>query len=162
MNFGRRLFQALARPQMQKDIASQAMEVIDPVVGRLSGTSAELHGIINAGLGELKLVVWPDGQPMEASIQFAASFVQHLSALNLRCQEYATKQLLPVYNDSWRTGAQTLTPREFCSMLQLSDVEITGVELATLRYECGDLFGGHGVSVTSFDGVSFHELQAEL
>ena len=155
--------------------AAAPLKLHDPVLGGLSGTTDELNGVIQAEPIHSNLIIRPDGQLIESALQLAVSVFQQVAVLNEKCKQHVAKELLSVYNEGWRMGemlqpdgstvafeSSELSAGEFMSHLRLSDVEITGNELVALWYECGDLFWGHVVSVTSFEGVAFENPHVEL
>jgi hypothetical protein len=99
----------------------------------------------------------------------------NLGSVHERCSALIADESLDSYNSNWRIGdvlqadgrttrleRPELTGEEFRSRLALRSVEVTGSGLASIWYECGDLFWGHSFSVTSFDGASFTDVRVEL
>jgi len=141
----------------------------------LVGTTHELKGAVAFGASEVAITICPDGQPLESAIALGEGVVNTLEAVHEKCCKLIADESLDSYNGNWRIGdvlqsdgsttrveGPELTEREFLSRLVLKSIEVTGSELASVWYECGELFWGHSFNVTAFDGASFTDVRVEL
>lgn len=154
---------------------ARAVALTHPTLGRLVGTNDALEGSISFRASRIVVMICPDGQPLESALALGEKVVNTMESVNERCCALIADESLGSYNSSWRIGdvvqsdgsttrleRPELTEHEFRSRLVLKCVEITGSELASVWYECGDLFWGHSFNVTSFDGASFTDTRVEL
>ncbi|MEJ7596181.1 MAG: DUF2262 domain-containing protein [Planctomycetaceae bacterium] len=94
---------------------------------------------------ELKLL--PD-EPvdMDAAINAAKTLWSTMADWNKRVRDYAVADLLSLKNDSWRDGRE-MSADEFASRLQLGSVSVCQTGSFTFNFDCGNMFGDHGVEV---------------
>ena len=124
---------------------------------------------------EVNIRVDPDGGDTSATVAVARRFLASLSNYDRKAREAAAASLLATYNDAWREfeevsedGQRTevsrplLTNTEFAATLELDSVLVLGKECCELSYRDNDLFWGHSIHVTAFDGESFADLHVEL
>lgn len=92
-----------------------------------------------------------------------------------KARSAASKEFLETYNDNWRefsvrradgsfedVSNPTLTEAEFEQRLILDVVSIIGSDTVEFCYGDGELFSGHSIIVTSFDGTTFNDIHAAL
>ena len=60
------------------------------------------------------------------------------------------------------THLPSLTSKEFQEKITLTSIDVEGEEGCCFWYNDNDLFWGHSISVTSFDGITFSDLHAEI
>ncbi len=124
---------------------------------------------------KVDLRVDPDGVPKEECMASALQAVRALSELDVKAKAAAAAELLPNYNQNWRHFSQTkadgtfedvhepeLTASSFKQRLTLTSIEAMGNDCYTLFYSDDNMFAGHSVVVTSFDGLEFSNSSAEL
>ena len=112
---------------------------------------------------------------MEAAVALAANAVSIFTELDVRCRALVAVDLLASYNSDWRFGAvlkadgttdefvkPIITETQFVSALTPTALEITGAKLLALSYAAGEMFWGHCVCVTSFDGLTLTDTNVEL
>ena len=130
---------------------------------RLKGTRS-LRPVRMYDDGAKTYIEWP------ADVALPAVFF-----LDDRCRQIIAKESLEGYNSDWRFGERllptgrterfekpVLTSDEFRSKLVFQRLEVTGPSVLTLRYGDDDMFGGHWLSVTSFDGVALEDTNVAL
>lgn len=112
---------------------------------------------------------------MAAAVTLAADAISSFAELDVRCRALVAADCLAAYNSDWRFGAvpkadgtmeefekPLLTEAQFVSALKPTALEITGASLLALSYEVGEMFWGHWVCVTSFDGLALTDTNVEL
>lgn len=134
-----------------------------------------LTGLVPFAGRTVALSIQPDGSTAEAVMGLASSAVDALGQLDLLARQVAAKRLLTEYNSRWRefirvgpdgrdvaVSEPELSESDFMSRLMLTSVEVTGDSCLTLSYDDDQMFAGHSVFVTSFDGVQFADAHADL
>lgn len=124
---------------------------------------------------ELNVSISLDGCPRESTLGLANHVTAHIASLDDKCKGLIAADSLASYNEGWRMGERLLPDgstipfenpeleeREFCERLELTALEITGDQTVTFWYDCGDLFWGHSIYVTSFDGLGFEDTSVEM
>jgi hypothetical protein len=129
--------------------------------------SDSLAGHIQAGAATIKLTVRPDGELMEKAIALAMQVVGDIVALDARARALIAAEFLESYNSHWRFGdvereVPALNVVEFCDTLSFEEVEATGSGMVTLWYGDGDMFAGHNLYVSSFDGVTMKDVNVSM
>lgn len=127
----------------------------------VSRTSVGYEGVISALGRDVKISIDLDGCTEQATLDLAVEVVAHLPLLDEKCRNLIADEFLASYNDNWRIG-EVLGRHEFCERLELSSVGITGDQTSDIWYECGNLFGGHSLYVTAFDGHSFDDTHVQM
>lgn len=123
----------------------------------------------------LDISVELDGASFDAVMGLASSALDSIVDLDSSARLVAAKKLLPDYNSNWREFIRTgpngldievsepeLDVNEFISRLEIVSLEVTGDSCLTLGYNAREMFAGHTVYVTSFDGVLFADANAQL
>lgn len=111
----------------------------------------------------------------DSALSLVNEVTAQIPSLDDKCKLLIAAESLASYNEGWRMGERVLpdgstapfenpelTEHEFCERLALTVVEITGDQTVTIWYDCGDLFWGHSIYVTSFDGVAFEDTSVEM
>lgn len=155
------------------------LDVVDhPILGRLESSekgSGVLGGAVTVGGMTIDISVAPDGAPMEVALALAADAVSMLAELDVRCRALVAADFLTSYNSDWRFGAvlkahgrteefekPLLTEAQFVSALTPAALDVTGAKLLSLSYTAGEMFWGHWVCITSFDGLTLTDTNVEL
>jgi hypothetical protein len=128
-------------------------------------------------LGDVQFELWisPDGGPLEDALRLAASAMPTLAELDSRCRALIAADLLPSYNTGWRFGQVAradgamedfekplLTGAEFSAKLSPTTFQVTGGSLIEFWYSDGEMFCGHSVGLTSFDGLALTDVHVEV
>jgi hypothetical protein len=121
------------------------------------------------------LHVDPDGGDMPECLELASKVVVALKHIDEKARQAAARDLLAEYNQDWRkyqrgdgkggfisVSDPALTEEQFNSRIALTSLSITGSNLCCLGYDDGNLFAGHHIFVTSFDGLEFSDIHVEL
>lgn len=155
------------------------LDAIDhPILGRLE-PHEKLSGVLRsvADVGGAKIEVWiaPDGGPLEAVLGLATDAASMLNELDARCRTLIANDSLTSYNSDWRSGAAlhadgttknfekpALNEEQFASMLTPTTLEITGAKMIAFSYSDGDMFWGHSLCLTSFDGLTLTDVTVEM
>jgi hypothetical protein len=149
-----------------------------PVLGRLEPHET-LSGVLATftKLGDVQLAIWvdPDGGPLDDALRLAASAMPALAELDARCRMLISADLLPTYNTGWRFGRAAgadgemveferplLTEAEFSAKLSPTSFQVTGGSLIEFWYSDGEMFWGHSVGLTSFDGLALTDVYVEM
>jgi len=116
-----------------------------------------------------------DDQPIEVALALATEVVGRLAELDQRAKGVATADLRETYNDGWNEYDQgqedgtfktvtnpQLSEAEFEAKLSLKAVNVTGAGMLDFFYDDERMFWGHGIVVTSMNGVDLSEAHAEL
>lgn len=116
-----------------------------------------------------------DGASMHEALALAELAVRSLKNIDIRARLLLADDSLGGYNSDWRFGEALLedgstkafekpllSKDEFCAKLQLKSVEICGSSTITLWYSDDDMFWGHGLFVTSFDGSNFADTHVSI
>ena len=124
---------------------------------------------------ELDIFISLDGCSSESTFGLANQVATQVTLLDDKCQSLIAAEFLASYNEDWRMGETgqpdgstvpfenpLLEEQEFCKKLALTTIEITGDQTTTLWYNCGDLFWGHSLFVTAFDGITFEDTSAQM
>lgn len=149
-----------------------------PILGRLEPHEA-LSGVLATSkqLGDVQIDVWvdPDGGPLDDVLRLAATAVPVLAELDTRCRALIAADLLPAYNTGWRFGRVAradgameefekplLTDVEFAANLSPTSFQVTGARVIDFWYSDGQMFWGHSVGLTSFDGLALTDVYVEM
>ena len=125
--------------------------------------------------GEIKLTIDCDGRPEQSVLHHASQVIANLQRLDEKCRAYIARASVAAYNQNWRVGVvanpdgstapferEWLNEQGFANLLRLASIGITGDRVTDFWYECGDLYWGHMLYVTAFDGLSFDDLDVQL
>ena len=150
----------------------------DSVLGEL--TADERHPTVLKGTvayqgGQVALQVDPDGGSMPECLELARVAVTALKHIDDKARRAAACDLLSKYNQSWReyqrgdgqggfmsVSAPALTEEQFGSRIALTSLSITGSKSCCIGYDDDELFWGHAIFVSSFDGIEFSDVYVEL
>ncbi len=134
-----------------------------------------LIGSVAVADSTVPLRIQLDGHGREAVLDFAASIVGRIDHFVSLASRYAAAKLLDSYNEDWRfynvpdgkggfveVTDPALSSEEFGEKLALSSVVICGETICEIWFSDGGMFAGHYVSVSSFDGAKFEDLDASL
>ena len=149
-----------------------------PVLGRLEPHET-LSGILATSrkFGGVQLEIWvdPDDGPLDDALRLAASAMPMLAELDARCRSLIAADLLASYNTGWRFGQiaradgameefekPALTENEFAAKLSPTSLHITGGSLIEFWYADGEMFWGHSVGLTSFNGLALTDVHVEM
>lgn len=116
-----------------------------------------------------------DSASEESALAFARTIAASLASLEQTAKDVATRDLLKTYNSGWNEYEQAqddgtfvsvlnpkLTPEEFKEQLSLTAVEVTGDDCVAFWFGATELFWGHSVIVTVFDGLDWERAGAAL
>lgn len=109
-----------------------------------------------------------DADDIEEAINLAAEIISALSKYDNEAKTIISNDLLETYNSGWNEYDEVqedgsfktvikpkLSDKEFVSQFSLKSVSISGNSCVELWYQESDLFWGHSVYVSTFDGVDF-------
>lgn len=129
---------------------------------------------LSVGGHSVTLHLVPDDGEIEECVQLAKALVKSFAEVEIKARRVAGEKLLGRYNENWRMfsrinkGGQwedvtnpELTLGAFADRLHLQAIEVSP---ATIEFCFGDdnLFAGHAIFVTSFDGLGFTDADASL
>lgn len=116
-----------------------------------------------------------DGATKHEVLALAESAIRSLKNIDIRARLLLAKDCLDGYNSDWRFGEglledgstkafekPVLSSEEFCAKVQLSTVEVCGSLTITLWYSDADMFWGHDLFVTSFDGLNLTDTHVSM
>lgn len=101
--------------------------------------------------GETVCVTFPvDGdKPDESALKTAELLWSDQAKWNSRIEEYATRELLEIKNDTWlEEGESELTAKQFVARMTLTSVSVSSDGEFEFWYDDGDLFCGHSIVVS--------------
>ena len=112
---------------------------------------------------------------MADCLELARVVVTALERIDEKARQAAARDLLANYNQNWREYQRAdgkggfidvsdpeLTEEQFSSRIPLTSVSITGSKTCCLGYDDRNLFLGHSIFVTSFNGIEFSDVYVEL
>lgn len=134
----------------------------------LVGRTAYENRLVDIRLSE-------DGVSMHEALALAELAVRSLKNIDIRARLLLADESLDGYNSDWRFGEALLedgstkafekpmlSREEFCAKVQLETVEICGSSTITLWYSDDDMFWGHDLFVTSFDGLKLADIHVSI
>ena len=134
-----------------------------------------LTGSVAVGDSTVRLSIELDGHDKDTVLEFAAGIVGRIDHYVSLASRFAADKLLDSYNEDWRFYSvadgkggfvdvtdPALNAEEFSGRLLLSSVVISGDTNCEIWFSDGGMFAGHYVSVSSFDGAKFEDLNASL
>lgn len=149
-----------------------------PTLGELKSTGTDegaFEGEIKSKAYNIRLNLELDSAPQEAVFKFAENVIASLASLGEKAKDAIGRDLLETYNTGWNTYDEVqedgstktvvnpkLEFKQFISQFELSGLTILGAECVQLWYKPNDLFWGHSVFVTTFDGLEFNQPYAEM
>lgn len=123
----------------------------------------------------VEIRIFKDDASTNEALMLAESAVRSLIDIDLRARLLLADDCLEGYNSNWRFGADRLedgstkefaklmlSREEFCKKVRLETVEICGKSTITLWYGDNDMFWGHDLFVTSFDGLKFTDTHVSM
>lgn len=106
---------------------------------------------------------------------FAENVVTSILSLKEKAKSIISRDLLETYNSSWNEYDEVqedgstktvinpqLDSEQFISQFELKSISICGTDCVEFWYKPNNLFWGHSVFVTSFDGIEFKDTNAQL
>ena len=126
--------------------------------------------------GQVDLIIDPEfgGVTLDESLPLARTVADRLEALIEKARIAAADALCETYNSSWREYDEKqadgsfkeatmpeLSPNAFGAALGLTSVAVRGTDLEFF-FDDGGLFAGHSVVVSTFDGLDFEKVDAQL
>ena len=155
-----------------------ANPVTHPILGSLAPDKTfpeSLSGDVKYRDSQIELLVSPDDKTIEAALALAVVLVEELPQLDATSRKLVADEFLENYNTSWRFGeaAQedgtfkpfekpSLSREQFCENLKLTSIEASGESMLVFWYGDNDMFWGHSLEVTSFDGTAFGETHVSM
>jgi hypothetical protein len=149
-----------------------------PVLGSLSPNKTfpeSLSGIVRFGSTQVELLVSPDDKTIEVALELAVALIDQLPQLDAKSRSLVAKEFLESYNTNWRFGEAVeqdgtskpfekplLSEEQFCQNLQLTTIEASGEAMLVFWYGDNDMFWGHTLELTSFDGTAFGDTYASM
>lgn len=146
------------------------------VLGDIIVGNALDGGVAKISYNDETIEIWiiPDEISFHATIEVAASVVQHLRQYDANAKEVAASELTEEYNSGWNeyrelqedgswkdVSLPKLSKEEFGRKLKLKSINVTGVMIG-LFYDNDNMFSGHSIIVTCMDGLNFNDIHAEL
>ncbi len=117
----------------------------------------------------------PDDCTIESATSLAEKIVTSLEQYDRIARNIINRDLLDTYNSGGVENSQTgcdesgadiqnpqLSPAEFQKLFTIKSVGICGDNCVDILYDTENLFSGHSVYVTSFEGVDFSGASAQL
>lgn len=155
------------------------LDAVDhPTLGRLEPHEefpGVLRGAVNVDGAEVEVWLAPDGGPLDAALRLATDAVSVLRELDASCRMLIAKDSLNSYNSDWRFGTAVqadgstknfekppFNEEQFASTLTPTMLEITGGNTIAFSYSDGDMFWGHSLCLTSFDGLALTDVTVEM
>jgi hypothetical protein len=150
----------------------------DAILGQLAVDKRRptaLKGTVPYQGAQVALDVDPDDGGMAECLELARVVVADLEHIDEKARQAAARDLLSNYNKNWReyersdgkggfirVSGPELTEEQFSLRIKLNSLSITGSKSCCFGYDDGELFWGHGIFVTSFDGIEFSNVHVEL
>jgi hypothetical protein len=149
-----------------------------PTLGLLEskGIDSEyFEGVVKVGEANIDLKIELDAEPQNEVFEFAENIVSSLSVLNGKAKSVICRDLLETYNSGWNeydemqddgSTRAVVNPQldagQFSSQFVLASITICGTDCVEFWYKPNNLFWGHSVFVTSFDGINFEDTNAQM
>ena len=149
-----------------------------PVLGKLTpkeGSEDSYTGEVTYEDRNIAFDIERDADDIEEAINLAVEIIAALSKYDIESKSIISKDLLETYNSGWNEYDESqedgsfktvikpkLSAKEFESQFTLKTVNISGSSCVELWYEENDLFWGHSVFVSTFEGVDFSDAQAQM
>ncbi|GHA76754.1 DUF2262 domain-containing protein [Cognatilysobacter bugurensis] len=178
MRLLRSVYSRFRRTPNQRVTEILTVVIEHPVLGNLTPCRelpGSLCGQLRYGEDLIDLTVSPDNKGIECALVLATSLAQSLEHLDFTCRRLVADTSLEGYNSDWRFGLVAqgdgtferveeppLTREDFCRNLKLSSIVASGEAMLLFYYGDSDMFGGHSVEVTSFDGTAFQDTDVSL
>lgn len=116
-----------------------------------------------------------DSAPQDQVFKFAEKVVTSIEDLKEKAKSVISRDLLETYNSGWNEYDEVqedgstktvvnpqLDSGQFTSQFELNSISICGNESVEFWYKPNELFWGHSVFVTSFDGLLFEDTNAQM
>lgn len=149
-----------------------------PTLGQLVAKGAGLNafaGEVNVDGNIIGLNIDLDSSPQDQVLKFAEEVVLFIANLQGKAQAVLSRDLLATYNSGWNEYDEVqqdgsintvvnpkLDSGQFIRQFELDSIAICGTDSVEFWYKPNDLFWGHHVVVTSFDGLEFKDAQAQI
>ncbi len=134
-----------------------------------------LVGQVDIQSYSISVEIDPDDCSVESATSLAEKIVTSLKQYDQIARNIINRDLLETYNSDGTEKSQTgcdesgeniqnskLSPDEFQKLFTLKSVGICGDNCVDILYDTDNLFSGHSVYVTSFEGVDFSGASAQL
>ncbi len=147
----------------------------DDILGEMkkNGNALSANIIIEGNIVEVGID--PENESIESVLDFAREIVKDLSKYNNFAKKHAANELLDSYNEDWRFYSTydenknlidvedpAITSEEFQNRITLVGVSIGAENGCSFCYNDNNLFAGHSIFITSFNGAEFSDLHAQL
>jgi len=146
-----------------------------PILGQLEEKDDYFIGSMHSDGKAVVLIIDLDGASTEQAFEFAEKVVDSISSLMDKAKNVISRDLLEIYNSGWNeydevqedgSTKTVINPKldtaDFVCQFELDRVSVSGGTCVEFRYKPNDLFWGHRVFVTSFDGLGFEDALAKL
>jgi hypothetical protein len=126
--------------------------------------AGHLVGRFRTITGEVKISVRLEAANSEAGMELVRSSVAEIDSFERRAKSVAARDLLSVYEESWRVyktvedgvyktvEGRKLDESSFGKILRLASLEVTDPTTLCLWFDTKEIFGGHSILVTFHDG----------
>lgn len=149
-----------------------------PTLGRLESKGIQgdsFEGEVKIDGNRIGLNIELDTAPQDQVFKFAENVVVSISSLKEKAKRIISRDLLETYNSGWNEYDEVqddgstktvvnpqLDSDQFISQFELDSISICGTDCVEFWYKPNDLFWGHSVFVTSFDGFEFEDTNAQM
>ncbi|GEK50230.1 DUF2262 domain-containing protein [Vreelandella venusta] len=149
-----------------------------PILGQLVSKEAEIssfEGEVIIDGSNVGLNIELDSAPQDQVLMLAEKVVASISILQDKAAAIVSRDLLEAYNSGWNEYDEVqedgstkavvnpkLDSNQFISQFELDSISICGADCVEFWYKPNDLFWGHSVFVTSFDGLEFKDANAQM
>lgn len=147
------------------------------VLGRITRKKNSSSGTAKIRFGDrdIEVLIDADDASFDDAVSFAAEVVTSLNRLDRAAKNIATDELQPTYNEGWNTYDESLgdgtfkevilpklTKAAFQKKLSLKTISIMGKSCVEFYYDDENMFWGHELMVTSFEGTDFSDASADI
>lgn len=107
--------------------------------------------------------------------KFVESVVSYISSLDVKAKSIIGRDLLETYNSGWNEFDEVqkdgstktivnpkLDSEQFTNQFELGSINVSGIDCIEFWYKPNELFWGHSVFVTSFDGIEFNDSNTQM
>lgn len=147
----------------------------DAIFGELQESGNALLANMDFDGKPVEINIDPENEPIDSVLEFAKVIAKDLSIYNKTAKKFAAEELLDTYNDNWRFYSTydennnlidvedpALSSNDLQKRISLTGINIGAENGCTFCYDDDNLFAGHSIFVTSFNGAEFSDLHAEL
>jgi len=146
-----------------------------PTLGRLERKDDCFEGELQLDGNKIGLSIELDAAPQDKVLKFSESVVTSIECLEEKAKSVINRDLLETYNSAWKEYDEVqedgstktvinpeLNSEQFVSHFELDSISICGADCVEFWFKPNNLFWGHSVFVTSFDGVEFGDANAQM